>query len=291
MSELPRQDIIMLQSLNCKENKLPRIEGYQRPSFSLESDRVMVATYIHKNLVRGNSDVNFTVPDVRFSHCIDQIVTKDFGPINFVNVYYPAGSNSNSHVSWIENLNPSKNWFIGGDFNVHNSLWDRKQKSPTVGVHLSDAIINSPLTICNDGSFTRLGQMNQTDSAVDLSLISSNLAKSFNWDANCNTLLSDHLPILIEVGDVGYYVNEPDKSIKFDDKNFDESEASSFIANYLGTNHNTFSCDLDRGKKLIETMFDFYDEPFADISSIPSMLLSSEVRRHVSVALTRDGAD
>ena len=38
-------------------------------------------------------------------------------------------------------------------------------------------------------------------------------------------------------------------------------------------------------------MFEFYDEPFADISSIPSMLLSSEVKKHVTVALTGDGAD
>ena len=80
-------------------------------------------------------------------------------------------------------------------------------------------------------------------------------------------------------------------SIKFNEKKFDESDASRKIANYLGTNHHTFSCDLNSGKKLIEKMFDFYDEPFADISSIPSMLLSSEVKSHVSVALTGDGAD
>ncbi|MDB9955030.1 asparagine synthase C-terminal domain-containing protein, partial [Flavobacteriaceae bacterium] len=80
-------------------------------------------------------------------------------------------------------------------------------------------------------------------------------------------------------------------SIKFDEKKYDESEESKKIANYLGTNHHTFSCDLNKGKTLIEDMFKFYDEPFADISSIPSMLLSSEVKKHVTVALTGDGAD
>ena len=80
-------------------------------------------------------------------------------------------------------------------------------------------------------------------------------------------------------------------SIKFNEKKYDESEESKKIANYLGTNHHTFSCDLNKGKELIEGMFEFYDEPFADISSIPSMLLSSEVKKHVTVALTGDGAD
>ena len=80
-------------------------------------------------------------------------------------------------------------------------------------------------------------------------------------------------------------------SIKFNDKKFDESDAAKKIANHLGTDHHTFSCDLNKGKELIETMFDVFDEPFADISSIPSMLLSSEVKSHVSVALTGDGAD
>ena len=80
-------------------------------------------------------------------------------------------------------------------------------------------------------------------------------------------------------------------SIKFNEKKYDESEESKKIANYLGTNHHTFSCNLNKGKALIEGMFDFYDEPFADISSIPSMLLSSEVKKHVTVALTGDGAD
>ena len=80
-------------------------------------------------------------------------------------------------------------------------------------------------------------------------------------------------------------------SIKFNEVKFDESGYSKEIANYLGTNHHTFFCDLNRGKNLIEDMFHFYDEPFADISCVPSMLLSQEVKNHVSVALTGDGAD
>jgi asparagine synthase (glutamine-hydrolysing) len=80
-------------------------------------------------------------------------------------------------------------------------------------------------------------------------------------------------------------------SIKFLEKKFDESDDSKKIAKYLGTNHHTFVCDLEKGKELIETFYKYYDEPFADISALPSMLLSSEVKKDVTVALTGDGAD
>jgi asparagine synthase (glutamine-hydrolysing) len=80
-------------------------------------------------------------------------------------------------------------------------------------------------------------------------------------------------------------------SIKFLEKQFDESDDSKKIAAHLKTNHHTFVCDLNKGKELIKTFYKFYDEPFADVSSIPSMLLSSEVSKDVTVALTGDGAD
>ena len=80
-------------------------------------------------------------------------------------------------------------------------------------------------------------------------------------------------------------------SIKFLESKFDESNESKEIAKYLGTNHNTFICDLNQGKDLIESFYKYYDEPFADVSALPSMLLSSEVSKHVTVALTGDGAD
>lgn len=80
-------------------------------------------------------------------------------------------------------------------------------------------------------------------------------------------------------------------SIKFNEKKFDESNESKKIANYLGTNHHTFTCDLDNAKSLIEDFYDYYDEPFSDVSALPSLLLSKYVSKNVTVALTGDGAD
>lgn len=80
-------------------------------------------------------------------------------------------------------------------------------------------------------------------------------------------------------------------SIKFSEKEFDESDESREIASFLKTNHHTFTCDLNNSKKLIQNFYKYYDEPFSDVSALPSMLLSAEVSKHVTVALTGDGAD
>lgn len=80
-------------------------------------------------------------------------------------------------------------------------------------------------------------------------------------------------------------------SIKFNEKKFDESSEAQEIAKHLGTNHHTFVCSIEKSKDLICSFYKYYDEPFADVSALPSMLLSSEVKKDVTVALTGDGAD
>ncbi len=80
-------------------------------------------------------------------------------------------------------------------------------------------------------------------------------------------------------------------SIAFNESEFDESKYASSVANYLGTNHTTIDCSVNEGLDLIENFSNFFDEPFADASAIPSMLLSKHTSKHVKVALTGDGGD
>lgn len=80
-------------------------------------------------------------------------------------------------------------------------------------------------------------------------------------------------------------------SIKFNEKSFDESEYALKVAKHLGTEHYTIPCDYSQGIDLINNFTSYYDEPFADSSAIPSMLLSKHTRQHVTVALSGDGGD
>ncbi|MFZ4263635.1 asparagine synthase (glutamine-hydrolyzing) [Sphingobacterium sp. HJSM2_6] len=80
-------------------------------------------------------------------------------------------------------------------------------------------------------------------------------------------------------------------SIKFNEKGFDESVYAAKVANYLKTDHHIIVCDYNDGIDLIENFSTYYDEPFADSSAIPSMLLSKNTRKYVTVALSGDAGD
>lgn len=80
-------------------------------------------------------------------------------------------------------------------------------------------------------------------------------------------------------------------SIKFQEKDFDESQYAIQVAEHLRTEHHTILCNYDEGIDLINNFSTYYDEPFADSSAIPTMLLSKHTRKQVTVALSGDGGD
>ena len=80
-------------------------------------------------------------------------------------------------------------------------------------------------------------------------------------------------------------------SITFSESKYDESKYSRLVAQYLGTQHNEYCCEYTEVKELISNFEDYFDEPFADMSSIPTMLLSKRTKEKVTVALSGDGAD
>ena len=71
----------------------------------------------------------------------------------------------------------------------------------------------------------------------------------------------------------------------------DESKDAEKIAKYLGTDHHTYDCSYKDAMELIPLLPEFYDDPIADISCIPTMLVSKLARQEVTVALTGDGGD
>lgn len=80
-------------------------------------------------------------------------------------------------------------------------------------------------------------------------------------------------------------------SIGFDDKRFDESNYARRIASLYKTDHHAFQVNKETLSETFEKMADFYDEPFADNSAIPTLLLSKLTAKSLKVALTGDGGD
>ncbi len=71
----------------------------------------------------------------------------------------------------------------------------------------------------------------------------------------------------------------------------DESVYAAQIAAHLGTRHTNYKITEADMLELVKTTPDYYDEPFADTSQIPSMLVSKLAKQDVTVILSGDGGD
>lgn len=80
-------------------------------------------------------------------------------------------------------------------------------------------------------------------------------------------------------------------SIGFEDPKFDESKIAASYAEILGTEHKETICKPKDILKMLPSLFKVYDEPFADSSALPSLLLNKITKRDVTVALSGDGGD
>ena len=87
--------------------------------------------------------------------------------------------------------------------------------------------------------------------------------------------------------------NRPIKtfSIGFKDQAYNEATDAARIAKYLGTDHHEEYFDEKDLLEYIPCLPDVFDEPFADPSQLPTMLLARMTRQHVTVALSGDGGD
>lgn len=80
-------------------------------------------------------------------------------------------------------------------------------------------------------------------------------------------------------------------NIGFAEAEFDESAQAQAVAQHLGTDHHTQIVTPKDARDVIPLLPDMYDEPFADVSQIPTYLVSAFARKHVTVALSGDGGD
>lgn len=80
-------------------------------------------------------------------------------------------------------------------------------------------------------------------------------------------------------------------SIGFAEKEYDESGYAAEVAKHLGTDHTAQIITEAEMLRLVDSIPKYFDEPMADSSQIPSMLVAALARQKVTVALSGDGGD
>src|SRR3989344_251664 len=80
-------------------------------------------------------------------------------------------------------------------------------------------------------------------------------------------------------------------TLGFEDKTYDETENAKIIAKTLGLKHHIEILSEEKALAVLEDAINLLDEPLADPSILPQLLLSKFTRENVTVALSGDGGD
>ena len=112
-------------------------------------------------------------------------------------------------------------------------------------------------------------------------------------DVPVGTFLSGGIDSTLVTAIAQKYSHNPVKTytIGFDTAEENEAVYAGEVARALGTDHTELYIGENELYELLKDMPVYYDEPFADPSQLPTMLVSKLAKRDVSVVLSGDGGD
>jgi asparagine synthase (glutamine-hydrolysing) len=80
-------------------------------------------------------------------------------------------------------------------------------------------------------------------------------------------------------------------TVKFSEKELDESEEANEFAKNIDSDHKSYLCDENELINSIDDLFVAFDEPFSDPAMIPMLMLCQKVKNETTVCLSGDGGD
>ena len=136
------------------------------------------------------------------------------------------------------------------------------------------------------------GSLEEATNELD-KLLRDTVSSRMIADVSLGALLSGGLDSTIVVALMQSMSSCPIKtfSIGFWESQYNEAQHAKDIANHLGTEHTELYISPKDALGVIPHLPRIYDEPFADSSQIPTVLLSKLARQNVQVALSGDGGD
>ncbi|PIZ78815.1 MAG: asparagine synthase (glutamine-hydrolyzing) [Candidatus Pacebacteria bacterium CG_4_10_14_0_2_um_filter_40_20] len=124
-------------------------------------------------------------------------------------------------------------------------------------------------------------------------LLQSAISKRLVADVPVGIFLSGGLDSSLVAAIAQSQAKQPIKtfSIGFEDESFNEQSAAQTVANHIGSEHYQATLSNSDIVRLLSRLPEVLDEPMADSSIIPTLLVSEHARKQVTVCLSGDGAD
>lgn len=168
------------------------------------------------------------------------------------------------------------------------------------GCYVTLAINNTPACFKTSTYWSMSAQLNQptiTDQAAATTQLKNTLLDAVNIrmqsDVPLGAFLSGGMDSSLIVSMMQAQSARPVKTftIGFYEKAFNEAGDGARVAKHLGTDHTELMVTPQDAMKVIPSLPTLYDEPFADVSQIPTFLVSQLARENVTVSLSGDGGD